>query len=327
MRIKISVLALIIVCLAAVPFDSARAQTKTSPSNITVRPFLQEIKIASGEAIKQFEITINNDSKFRQVFSLATVNFGSLNETGGLAFEGASLKKISSKYGLAKWLKLERNNLELGAGQQAVVKATIHNETDMTPGAHYAAIIITAQKPIEAVDQLTITPKVSSLVFTTKLGGEFYNIHLSSTSHNGSLWKIPTAVNLRLQSTGNTYIIPRGVVSLKQGSQVISRGVINAQSAIVLPEATRSFDVDLRRLTKPQTGWLFTNYTIQVDYRYDGIANFASKSYSHKTLNKPAAMILFVLILAAVAFIISLKHPSLRTKYQKFIKVLKKLYN
>ena len=325
MRIKISVLALIIACLAAVPFDSARAQTKPSPSNITVRPFLQELKIAPGEATKQFEVTINNDSKFRQVFSLATVNFGSLNETGGLAFEGASLKRISDKYGLAKWLKLERNNLELEAGQQAVVKATIHNETDMTPGAHYAAIIITAQKPIEAVDQLTITPKVSSLVFATKLGGEFYNIHLSSASHNGSLWKIPTIVNLRLQSTGNTYIVPRGVVSLKQGSQVISRGIINAQSAIVLPETVRSFDVQLNSLTKPQTGWLFTNYTIQVDYRYDGIANFASKSYSHKTLNKTTALVFLLLISAALVFIFSLKHPGLRPKYRKLMKLFKKI--
>lgn len=324
MRIKISVLTLIVICLAAASFGSVQAQTMPAPSNITVRPFLQEIKINPGEVTKQFEVTINNDSKFRQVFSLATVNFGSLNETGGLAFEGASLKRISDKYGLAKWLKLERNKLELEAGQQAVVKAVIKNDVDMTPGAHYAAIIITAQKPIEAVDQLTITPKVSSLIFATKLGGEFYNIHLSSASHNGNLWKLPTAVNLKLQSTGNTYIIPRGVVSLKQGSQVISRGIINAQSAIVLPETVRSFDVELRRLIKPQTGRLFNDYTIQVDYRYDGIANFASKSYNHKTLNKITALLMLVLLSTALAVIVSLKQPRLRTKYGKLMKLLKK---
>ncbi len=305
MRSKILAIILFTASLVSIlSVSHSVAQNRLNASNITVRPFLQEIKLEPGVSEKQFDLTINNDSKFKQIFSLSEVNFGSLNETGGLVFAGASAKNFSSKYGLTKWLKLEKDNIEIAAGQQAVIKVSIVNDNDMEPGAHYAAIITTAQKPIEAVDQLTITPKVSSLIFATKQGGESYNIHLRSVEHNGSLWKLPTKVNLRIQSTGNTYIVPRGVVSIKQGSKINSRGIINSQSAIVLPESTRNFEVPITQLINPDRGLIYTNYKIQIDYRYDGVSSYASKTYNYKILNKSFAISILYSMAVTIAILV-----------------------
>lgn len=274
---------------------------QSKASNITVRPFLQTLQIIPGDATKQFSLTISNDSKFAQSFHLSAVNFGSLNETGGLVFEGANVSTLSNKYGLANWLELNKTSFDLGAGQQTQVKVTIRNDNDLAPGAHYAAVITSASRVSQAAGQLTITPKVSSLVFATKLGGEFYDIHLVSISHNGSFRNLPTNVSLRIKSTGNTYIVPRGVVSLKQNSRVLARGIINPQSSIVLPETIRNFDVPVSPVAKLSRGFLYSSYKIQVDYRYDGINQYATQSTSYKVYNLPFILGLAGLLTATLA--------------------------
>lgn len=305
MGVKLVFSSALIMFFMSLQIGSASSLDSSTASNITVRPFLENININPSEKTKQFDLTISNDSKFKQVFHLSTINFGTLNETGGLAFQGASGTKISSKYGLTKWLTLSNNDIELGPSQQSTVIVTINNDKDLAPGAHYTAIITTASNSQSAAGQLTVTPKVSSLIFATKIGGEFYNIHLQSVSHNGSVFKAPSNVTVRLKSTGNTYITPRGVVSLKQGNVVISRGIINAQSSIVLPETTRSFDVPLTQVQAPKSGLLFSKYRIEIDYRYDGISNFATKQYSFTKFNISSVIVLASIILVFLLLLFS----------------------
>ena len=296
-RLIVSLLMLILATVAVQAHSLALGPS--SASNITVRPFLQELKINPGDTSKDFQLSLSNDSNFTQVFHLVAVNFGSLNETGGLAFEGANANDLARKYGLSKWLSLEQNNVELGPNQQTTIKVTINNDKNLAPGAHYAAIITTASKPAQTAGQLTITPKVSSLIFATKLGGELYNIHLSSMSANGNLWQLPTTVNLRIKSTGNTYIVPRGIVSVKQNNKVLSRGVINQQSSIVLPETVRDFDVNLAKQAPLKNGFLRTSYRVQVDYRYDGVSQYATQSANYTLYNR-TSIILIILVIFVV---------------------------
>jgi hypothetical protein len=301
MRLKLCLL----LGFGAVVFAITRAPSAAAAatgSNITVRPFLQQLDINPDEASKQISLTINNGSQFTQSFHLSAVNFGSLGETGGLVFQGADVSSLNNTYGLARWLKIDRPDLDIPAGRQAVINVTITNDNDLAPGAHYAAIITSASRPGAKTGQLTITPKVSSLIFATKKGGDFYNEHLESISSNGSFWKLPSSVNVRLKSTGNTYITPRGIVWLQQGHNQVYKGIINAQSAFVLPGMVRDFNVPLSKLTRFKSGLFFTRYSLRVDYRYDGNPNFATQSYSYKVINKLTVFILLVVIvLAALA--------------------------
>lgn len=298
-RIRFSI-GLLLLILPILIFRHSSALSPASAANITVRPFLQELTVNPDDAAKQLQLSLSNNSSFTQVFHLSVTNFGALDETGGLAFEGSNVNQLSSRYGLAKWLKLETDTIELDPGQQATLNATITNDNALAPGAHYAAIITTASRPGQAPNQLTVTPKVSSLIFATKVGGQFYDIHLSSMSANGTLWRLPSAASLRLQSTGNTYIIPRGVVSVKQANAVLARGIINQQSSIVLPQTIRHFDVSLNNLASIKKGFLFSSYRVQADYRYDGVDQYATQSASYRIYNR--ATIVELIILAALGF-------------------------
>jgi len=303
-RLKLSFAALVIFVLQAGYINNVSA-AQPPATNITVRPFLQELKINPDEASKEFEVNISNGSAFTQDFHFSIINFGSLDQTGGLAFEGANVKSLASKYGLAKWLALDQTNIELGAGTQAVIKATITNDSDLAPGAHYAAIVATASRPGQPASQLTVTPKVSSLIFATKLGGEVYNLHLESVSHNGNLWSLPSTVTLGIKSTGNTYIVPRGIVSLVQNKTVLARGIINQQSSIVLPENVRNFDVNLNSLNKIHKSFFRTKYRLQVDYRYDGVSSYAAYGISLNIYNRTSIVGLILAVLIIIAGLIS----------------------
>jgi hypothetical protein len=296
MRLKI--LLILFGCISFIFANGHLASAATSGSNITVRPFLQQVDINPDETSKHISLTINNDSQFTQTFHLSAVNFGSLGETGGLVFQGASVSSLNNTYGLARWLSIDRPDLDIPAGQQAVINVTITNDNGLAPGAHYAAIITSASRPDAKTGQLTITPKVSSLIFATKKGGDFYNEHLESVSTNGSFWSLPSSVDVRLKSTGNTYITPRGIVWLMQGQDQVYKGIINAQSAFVLPGMVRNFNVPLNKIAHFKSGLFYTKYTLRVDYRYDGDSSFATRSYSYKVINK--LTVLAALILAIV---------------------------
>ena len=302
-QIKAAAILLFISLLLIANINSASA-VNAPASNITVRPFLQEVKINPTDPTKELSLTISNDSKFTQDFHFSIINFGSLDQTGGLAFEGTNVKNLNNKYGLAKWLSLDQNAVELGAEQQATIKATITNAGDLAPGAHYAAIVATASQPGQSAGQLTVTPKVSSLIFATKLGGEVYNIHLDSVSHNGNLWSLPSSVSLGIKSTGNTYIVPRGIVSLRQNKTVLARGIINEQSSIVLPENVRDFDVNLMPLNKIKKGFLKTSYRLHVDYRYDGVSSYATYGTGLSVYNRATIVGIILIIIALVLLLV-----------------------
>jgi len=303
-RLKLSFAALVIFVLQAGYINNVSA-AQPPATNITVRPFLQELKINPNEATKELEVNISNDSAFTQDFHFSIINFGSLDQTGGVAFEGANVKSLTNKYGLAKWLSLDQNDIELGPGQQTAIKGTITNGPDLAPGAHYAAIVATASRPGQPAGQLTVTPKVSSLIFATKLGGEVYNLHLESVSHNGTLWRLPSTVTLGIRSTGNTYLVPRGIVSLVQNKTVLARGIINEQSSIVLPENVRNFDVNLNSLNKIHKSFFRTKYRLQVDYRYDGVSSYAAYGTDLNIYNRTSIVGLIILGLIIIVGLIN----------------------
>lgn len=271
-------------------------------SNINVRPFLEQLTLNPNEQSKEFTLTVSNDSPSTQNFNFSAINFGSLDETGGLAFEGSSIKKINAKYSLAKWLAISPSSIEIPAGQQTDIKVVINNDSSLSPGAHYAAVITTGEAQNQPKSQLTLTPKVSSLIFLTKLGGEKYDIHLESLRHNGNLLNPPTQVSIRFKSTGNTFIIPRGIVSLSQNGKQLSKGIINAQSSIVLPETIRGFDIELNSHIS-NAGILYTKYQLKVDYRYDGIDHFVNKTISITTINPVMPLLVISIVILGILWL------------------------
>jgi hypothetical protein len=225
---------------------------------------------------KSFDVVLTNHTKSVQELNLATKDFGSLNDTGGIVLEGSN--SYSQKYGLASWLSLEKDTVVLQPGESATVLATIDNRSSLQPGGHYGAVVATVGSLDAAQNNhVIINQQLVSLVFVNKVGGEHYDLKLAAIRSNGNWLHLPNEVHLRFQNPGNVHVIPRGIVKLKNSAgQVLAQGIINAESGYVLPETFREIPVQLTTVKKglPLPG----NYQLSVEYRYDGLDHFAVKN-------------------------------------------------
>jgi len=289
----------------------ALAVSAPQPS-ITVAPFLQEVKILGSDDSQRFTVTLTNNTKASQQLNLSVVDFGSLNETGGVIFAGNNASNLVKKYGLANWLRLDQNSVNIGPGQSAKITAVVVNDTSLAPGGHYGAIIASLVKSSRSGgNQIGVNQKISSLVFATKLGGEHYDLKFSSLKYNGNRFKLPDQITIRFQNPGNVHVVPRGVVMLSSpNGQVLRRGVINEESGYVLPETFRQFYILPTVLKKP--GLWPATYKLKVDYRYDGISQYATQSYQIRYVNPLGILLLLAVIAALVLAAKTLKNGRVK---------------
>ncbi len=276
---------------------SGAVKAETRPAAIVISPFLQSVSINASEATKSFPVEITNNTKVEQAFSLSAVDFGALDETGGLVFMGANADALVKKYGLASWLQLPVTSLQIQPGKKATITATIVNDNSFTPGGHYAAIVASVDnKSGEISNSIAFKQKLSSLVFATKVGGESYDLSLSSISHDASWRSLPKKVSLLFKNQGNVHVVPRGTVELVDISgRVVSRGIINEASSYVLPERSRRLDVELKSMGKSVS--LPGVYQLKAVYRYEGYEEYAEKSVRISYIPWASIAILSVIVI------------------------------
>ncbi len=273
---------------------------------IAITPPLQKL-IVTTEPQKSFSLGVTNNTGLEQKLAITTVDFGALDETGGLLFVGEN-SDFEKKYGLAHWLKLDQDQLDLQPGQSASVVVTVINDSTLAPGGHYGALLLRDARDLNKPSGTKVDLKsvVSSLIFLQKLGGEKYDMHLERISHNGGLLRMPSSVSVNFKNRGNVHVVPRGIVTLKDmRGKVVAKGVINIESSLILPEANRNFAVPLQKLAQASVPG---NYTITVDYRYDGFDQFASKDFHFLFVNIPLVGVsVLIIVLMVVAGIVALR--------------------
>ncbi|CAN5379999.1 hypothetical protein BH10PAT3_BH10PAT3_3060 [soil metagenome] len=318
---KLSRVLLIVFLLLLFGNDHAAAASKVP--DITITPFLQEVRFNASEGTKKFDISLANGSKKAQDFNLSVVDFGSLDDSGGVVFSGSKASDLVKKYGLANWLQLSSPKIRIEAGQTSIIQATIIDDVSLSPGGHYAAIvasIVGDESPVGA--QVSVNQKISSLILATKTGGEKYDMKLSKIEANASLFSLPKSVILHFYNPGNVHVVPRGTVKvLSPSGQLISQGVINQESGYVLPETTRQMTVDIRSIGP--VGWQTGSYRVRVDYRYDGIDKYARKEQRLTFVNLFSFIALGLLLSLVILVIIKLKNSPKTGAY--IAKCLRKL--
>jgi hypothetical protein len=270
-----------------------------------VTPYAQEVAIGPNDLTKQIKVEIQNNTAYEGVFQISVVDFGTLDDTGGVLFAGTKGVQLNADYALSKWLQPEKSQITLAKGEKQNILVTVHNDQELKPGGHYAAIVLSGMAVTDGRqnNQVSLSESLSSLIFLRKTGGEVYNLHLDRIDANNALFKLPTKVTLRFKNDGNVHIVPRGIVSIKENSSVtLKKGVINTNSLMILPQTTRLIDVDLMQQTKP--GLLPGFYSIQVDYRYDGYDTVATKIQRISYLYIPAYIfaISVLLVTAGVTY-------------------------
>jgi hypothetical protein len=265
-----------------------------SPTGISIGPFEEAINIAPTDTQKSFELQLSNYTKTVQELDLTTQDFGSLNDSGGIVLEGSNT--YTQKYGLTSWLSLETNSVVLRPNETRQVLVTIDNRQDLQPGGHYGAIIASVVGDAsQSANHVQINQQLTSLVLVDKQGGDRYDLALTSINQNGNWLHLPDDVRLEFQNPGNVHIIPRGVVQLRNNAgTVVAQGIINSQSAFILPESYRQLSVPL--MPTGQGDIVPGKYSVVVQYRYDGLNSYATKAIGVRFIDLKLYVILILLV-------------------------------
>jgi hypothetical protein len=271
------------------------ASAAPSPG-ISLAPFEQPITIQPTDTTKTFDVVLTNHTSSLQELNLTTHDFGSLNDTGGILFEGNTA--YSQKYGLASWVTLGTNTVVLQPGESHSVPVTIDNRGSLQPGGHYGAVVASVNSlNNQTGNHVAINQQLVSLILVDKTGGEHFDLKLAGMTENGNWSRLPTTVKLHFQNPGNVHVIPRGTVQLlSPNGTVISKGIINDDSSFILPETFRDIYVPL---TSVKTDVIWPGlYHVQVNYRYEGISHYAVKRFTVRYLDLKlyAGLVLVLLV-------------------------------
>lgn len=281
------------VAYAAAP---APAKPKAAIGGITVSPAFQQITIGQNDTDKTFDFSVTNNTSQEYELSLATVDFGSLDESGGVLFMGASDKSLNYKYGLAQYVTLQQDRVVVEPKATAKIPITITNKDSLSPGGHYGAILVTPDEIGESASKVQVNQVISSLLFVTKEGGAIYQMGLQSFQLKTHLFSSPSEVDVRFQNAGNVHLVPRGLITITDPrGRIVKRGFVNDGSGIMLPETFRKFTVPLKVIN---TAWWPGLYHMTLTYHFDGETIQHSKELTFAYVN--GWYILGIMALSAV---------------------------
>jgi hypothetical protein len=280
---------------------SALTPQGTGSNALSLSPFLQNITVSESDTTKSFNLELTNHSPTVQELDLKTRDFGSLNDTGGILLEG-SADDYSQHYGLTSWLTLEADTVVLQPGEARSIVVSVNNRQDLQPGGHYAAVVASVKSlDDQSGNKVVVNQQLLSLILVDKQGGDHYDLKLKSVEQNGNWLHLPNDIKLQFQNPGNVHVVPRGQVLLKNpAGSVIAKGIINTETAFVLPATLRDLYVRLTPVghSLPLPGV----YHVEVDYRYDGIDQTANKSFAVRFINLKLYTVIILLVGAGIWF-------------------------
>ena len=288
--------AVLLLGLPALALSGRAAGAAPAATGITISPAFQMVTIQPGASQQPVVFKITNNRPVPQDLSFAVRDFNALNESGGLFFVGTNPTALQKKYGLAKWFGLPTTSLIVPAGQTIALNASILNLPDLSPGGHYGALMVSLGDGSSA-GKVGLQPIASSLLFVTKPVGDTHRLGLSSVTFSQTLFKLPDSVSLRFHNDGNTHLVPRGSVYIQDPTgKIISKGIINEGSGIILPETFRRYSVPLRAIAGSNK---LGKYKLRVDYRFDGFDSY--RSYQKSFWHLPAMAAAVVVVICVVA--------------------------
>lgn len=293
------------------------AASSVTYKGITVTPAVVPVDLQAGQVRAAFDIQVVNNTKDTQQLNISSLDFKSLNQSGGLAFITNKASQLGNQHGLASWLDLGNPTVELTPGQVKTLHFGVENRSDLAPGGHYAAVLFQATHANSGsgTNRVASNEVVSALVFVRKIEGARFGIAIADAAVPTNWLTMPNSVNVVLKNTGNTQEIPRGLITISGPfNSEVSRGIINPDSSLLLPDSSRLFAVDLRRT---KHAWWPGLYRVHISYRHDGTTTVQEATTAFLYLN-PWFLILCIGLVVATYYVIR--------KRRRFYRHLKRLH-
>ncbi len=271
--------------------------------NFLMTPPFSDIEILPGEKQVNVEIEIGNQTDKETTFEISVVDFGSLDETGGLAFITTDNDNSQRKYSLASWISPEKESITIMPNSKEKIKITILNKESLSPGGHYGAVMATVKsKNDNGKDSVGINQTLASLVYVLKTGGEIRNLNLKSAEMKKNIFIFPKTIALRFWNSGNAHVIPRGTVKIKNGQgEIVEKGIVNEGSVKVLPESYRIIETGLKRIKK----WNWPGkYVVEVDYHFDKSEKTETETETYWYFGYEGILIVMIISLITTLFLV-----------------------
>lgn len=324
-----AILTLIVFCCISLIGNVSAAPTEKQaqpPKGITVSPAFQLASVKANEDQHTLNFKVTNNRPTDQTINFSVADFNTLGESGGLAFVGTNPTELQKKYGLANWVRLSQTSATIAPGQTATINASVLNDSSLAPGGHYGALLLSLDTGnASGQNKIALKPIASSLLFVTKVGGDTHKMALAGVDASHSIFKLPDSVNLRFKNSGNTHLVPRGIVNVTApDGTVVKKGVINENSSIILPETYRLYSVPLKNIAHTS---MPGNYKLSVDFRFDDLDQY--RRYQTSLFLLPPIVILVIPLILAIAGFCAyylFKKPHLKKYFSKQINRLKKTF-
>lgn len=296
---------------ASVALLASSSINAVSRTGLTISPAITRAIIGQNEAKKTLEFNITNNTGTGVKLKITALDFGTLDETGGLFLIGQP-NDFQKKYGLANWLSVETPSLALAASQSQAVQITITNKDSLSPGGHYGAITFNSDtSDSNGNSQISLKPVLTGLIFATKEGNAMPRLALKSFDQPRDWKSLPEKVNLRFNNYGNVHLTPRGLVLVTDPvGRVVTRGIINENSGIILPSTFRTYPTVLK---SSQVAFVPGKYKLTIRYRYDGEDNFRIVEATFNNVNLP----LIGESVLGLAIVVYLSFWALRRKFRR----------
>ena len=296
--LKITAGALCVLLLLVVGNASA---ANPQPIGIVVTPAIKKVVLRGNETTASFAVKVTNTSASLALMKVTTRDFTASSNGKQLTFVPATSDGSSKLHSLSKSLNVGLQQFPLAPGISQNVPVIIENANKLNPGGHYAAIIFNVQGLPNARSTVGVREAVSCLVFVDTATGGTQSISLAPVPVNHVVLSLPKSVDVVLTNQGNTETVPRGFVQIVgPKNHVISQGIINTDSGMILPGSSRLFPVSLRSIGSHT---LIGTYHLKIYYRHDGQTTFNIYDKEFLLINIPiiVATVALVCVVCLVA--------------------------
>jgi hypothetical protein len=137
--------------------------------------------------------------------------------------------------------------------------------TWLTDGGHYASLVLSERSA--STGQSGFRSAIAVSLFIIKNEHIRTDLRLAGLSFDRPLLSLPKSVSLTLSNHGNTHIIPRASVVVYDGQDIVSKAVINTESALLLPDRQANFTA---KFDTYKRFWLPRRLVVRTMYRIDG---------------------------------------------------------
>jgi hypothetical protein len=235
-----------------------------------------------------------------------------------ISFYGNTYNPNTNPHTLQTTVSFGNPEITLAPRTSQNVAITLNNVDKLAPGGHYGAVLFSPQQAAgtSSNPKVSIHSAVATLIFLSTASGGTQTLQLLPLTGSSFRFSVPAISYIALKDVGNTQSAPIGQLTLYgPNGSVVSTNVINPGSGLILPDATRLFDVELPGVHS----WLTLpgRYQLKLQYRDSTQKNF--------TVVKQSFIYINLRLVVSVLVFLGLSIFVLRKYGKRLIRLIKRL--